>query len=219
MKYLPITFTVFLWITFTSFAQNPEKDLSSQKTSSTSFQDTSPDQANNFIKLYELEDIKKIKAKLMDDGMMRTSPEADAPLLNVTAPKGEVVYIYRYFSEQRCWAVNYNDNWGFIDDILIFPMREESETETTATFDEPPKLKSKLSPDYPKEAKEAGIVGKVYIKVFIDKDGKVKETIILKGIDELNQAAIDALVKAKFAPAKYKGDPVGIWLNLSITFE
>lgn len=219
MKMITIFFTVLLWITTTSNAQNPEKDLTSEKESISSFQDTSTDQATNFIKLYELEDLKKIKAKMMDEGMMRSSPENDAPILNVTVPKGEVVYIYRYFSEQRCWAVNYNDNWGFIDDILIFPMREESETETTSTFDEPPKLKSKLSPVYPKEAKDAGIVGKVYIKVFIDKDGKVKETIVLKGIDELNQAAIDALLKAKFAPAKYKGDPVGIWLNLSITFE
>lgn len=171
-----------------------------------------------FIKKYELENLRGIRSKMLDNGQMRTEPSPEALPTGVNVPKNEIVYVYRYFPDEKCWAAKFKDDWGFIDDFLIFPTRS-SEPETSSEYDEPPRLKSSISPKYPKEAKEAGIKGKVYIKVYIDKDGKAKETIILEGIKELNQAAIDAVTKARYEPAKLKGKPVGVWVNLSITFE
>ncbi|MBN1338457.1 MAG: energy transducer TonB [Bacteroidales bacterium] len=171
-----------------------------------------------FAATYGLEGLRGIRAKMLDDGQLRSEPDNTSQPLNIRVPKDEIVYVYRYFGDEKCWATKYGENWGFLDDHLIFPVRE-TEPETASKYDVPPQLKSKISPVYPEEAKKAGIKGKVYIKVFIDKEGKAKETIILQGINELNAAAIQAVKEAKYGPAKLNGKPVGIWVNLSIEFE
>jgi protein TonB len=86
-------------------------------------------------------------------------------------------------------------------------------------WDVAPQIKSKIEPKYPKEAKDAGITGNVEVKIFIDDSGKVTETIILNGIDGLNDAVIDAINKARFEPAVKKGKKVGVWMPMRINFN
>jgi TonB family protein len=172
----------------------------------------------SFVEKYGLENAREIRAKMLDEGQMRSEPVTGSFLLGVRVPKDDFVYVYKYYREEKCWAAKYGEAWGFLDDHLIFPVRDAS-PETASGYDEPPQLKSRITPKYPEDAKNAGITGKVYIKVFIDKDGKAKETIILQGIPELNDAAIEAVREAKYGAAKLKGKPVGVWVNLSITFE
>lgn len=171
-----------------------------------------------FTAKYGLDNLRGIRAKMLDEGQLRSEPDNTSQLLNIRVPKDEIVYVYRYFGDEKCWAAKYGENWGFLDDYLIFPVRE-TEPESASKYDVPPQLKSKIKPVYPEEAKQAGIKGKVYIKVYIDKDGVAKETIILQGIDELNDAAVEAVKEARYGPAKLKGKPVGVWVNLSLEFE
>jgi len=106
----------------------------------------------------------------------------------------------------------------------IIPEKEIKEKEPRVKFipyDDPPRPKSAIRPKYPKEAKEAGIEGTVIVQVYVDKKGRVKETIILKGIPNtgLDEAAIEAIKKTKFKPAMQRGKPVGVWTSIPVNFR
>lgn len=73
---------------------------------------------------------------------------------------------------------------------------------------------------YPKEAKDAGIEGKVFIKAYIDENGNVVGTEILKSVDsELDKAAVEAVKSIEFTPGKLKGKPVKVQVVIPIVFK
>jgi len=73
---------------------------------------------------------------------------------------------------------------------------------------------------YPEEAQRKNIQGRVIVNVLITNDGKVYDTKILKGLGlGCNGAAIDAIKKTKWEPAKYKGKPVTAWVALPVIFK
>jgi TonB family protein len=75
-------------------------------------------------------------------------------------------------------------------------------------------------PEYPMVAIKAGISGIVYVKVLIDKDGKVIRAVVIKSVSELlNQAAIDAALKSSFIPALQNNNPVAVWMVVPYRFN
>ena len=61
----------------------------------------------------------------------------------------------------------------------------------------------------------------VIIQAFINKDGTVEETLILKSqLPEVcNEAAKKAIRDTKFEPAKQRGTPIGVWISIPIQFR
>lgn len=88
-------------------------------------------------------------------------------------------------------------------------------------YDDPPQPLSNIRPVYPEIAQEAGIEGTVVVQVFIDKKGRVQDTIILKGIPNtgLDEAAVTAIRKTRFRPAKQRERPVGVWISIPVNFR
>ena len=88
-------------------------------------------------------------------------------------------------------------------------------------YDDPPQLLSDIRPVYPEIAQEAGIEGTVVVQVFIDKKGRVQDTVILKGIPNtgLDEAAISAIRKTRFRPAKQRERPVVVWISIPVNFR
>lgn len=113
------------------------------------------------------------------------------------------------------------DHSFYIDEVSLknYNERKKSETVTSAKFDEPPKPLSKIKPVYPDKAKGKNIMGKVYLKIYIDETGEVKDAIVLQGIPELNQAAVDAVKKVKYEPAKFNEKKVAVWVTVGINFS
>lgn len=73
---------------------------------------------------------------------------------------------------------------------------------------------------YPEIAKRAGIQGRVFVKAFIDEEGNVAATEIIKGIGSgCDQAAIEAIQKTKFHPGKENGKPVKVQVSIPIMFK
>lgn len=73
---------------------------------------------------------------------------------------------------------------------------------------------------YPEIAKRAGIEGRVFIKAFVNKYGKVVATQIIKGKGAgLDEAAISAAQQTKFMPALQKGKPVGAQVVIPVLFK
>ena len=57
-------------------------------------------------------------------------------------------------------------------------------------YDDPPVAMSPIRPSYPEIAQEAGIEGVVVVQAFIDEKGRVKETLILKGVPNTESISI-----------------------------
>lgn len=73
---------------------------------------------------------------------------------------------------------------------------------------------------YPEVAKRAGIEGRVYVKAYINEEGMVVGTEILKGIGGgCDQAAITAVVNTVFLPGKKDGKPVKVQVSIPIMFK
>ena len=88
-------------------------------------------------------------------------------------------------------------------------------------YDDPPKPLTPIRPKYPEIAQEAGIEGTVIVQVFVDYKGRVKETIILKGIPNtgFDDAAIAAIRETRFEPAKQRERPLGVWISIPVNFR
>lgn len=72
---------------------------------------------------------------------------------------------------------------------------------------------------YPDIAKRAGVQGRVYIKAFVDENGDVKKTEVLKGIGAgCDEAAVEAVKNTKFKPGKQRGKPVKVQVSIPIKF-
>ncbi|MCK9281201.1 MAG: energy transducer TonB [Melioribacteraceae bacterium] len=73
---------------------------------------------------------------------------------------------------------------------------------------------------YPAEAKKAGIQGKVFVKAFINENGDVEGTKILKGVGNgLDEAATQAIMQTKFKPGMIKGKAVKCEIAIPIMFK
>jgi|TARA_B100000929_G_scaffold190192_1_gene150593 protein TonB len=88
-------------------------------------------------------------------------------------------------------------------------------------YDDPPVAMSPIRPLYPEIAQEAGIEGVVVVQAFIDEKGRVKETLILKGVPNtgLDEAAMAAIRKTRFRPAKQRERAVGVWISIPVNFK
>ena len=63
--------------------------------------------------------------------------------------------------------------------------------------------------------------GVIVVQAFIDEKGRVKETQILKGVPKTlhDEAAMDAIRKTRFKPAKQRERAVGVWISIPVNFR
>jgi len=90
-------------------------------------------------------------------------------------------------------------------------------------YDQPPRPKIPLADliVYPELAREAGIEGKIFVRAFINTKGMVKATKIVKGLPNtgLDEAAVQAIKKSRWYPARQRDKKVGIWLTIPVDFS
>jgi len=84
-----------------------------------------------------------------------------------------------------------------------------------------PQIVKAVKPEYPELAKRMGLTGKVWIKVLVDKNGKVRDAIVAKasGVDAgFEEAAIKAAKQYIYTPAIANGKPVAVWVLYPVNF-
>jgi TonB family protein len=79
-------------------------------------------------------------------------------------------------------------------------------------------LVTKVSPQYPDEAKDAHIQGVVLLKATIDKEGNVANLQIMSGHPMLAPAAIEAVKQWKYRPYLLQGNPVEVETQIQVNF-
>jgi TonB family protein len=84
-----------------------------------------------------------------------------------------------------------------------------------------PILLENIEPEYPREAQELGLKGKVDMLLLVAQQGDVQAVRIQEssGYEILDDAAIDYANVLKFSPAKRRGRPIDVWLTWSVEFK
>jgi protein TonB len=73
---------------------------------------------------------------------------------------------------------------------------------------------------YPEIARKAGIEGRVFVQFVVDEKGNVIDPIVTRGIGGgCDEAALEAVRKAKFKPGKQRGRAVKVQYSLPVTFR
>ncbi|MGA8024831.1 MAG: TonB family protein, partial [Candidatus Acidiferrales bacterium] len=82
-----------------------------------------------------------------------------------------------------------------------------------------PRLLSRVMPEYPLVAKEAGIQGDVVIRTTIDAKGNVVNEQIVSGPQMLRGPALAALRRWKYEPSTLNGQPIAVQMLVTIKFS
>jgi len=98
-----------------------------------------------------------------------------------------------------------------------FPTAEEfvavEEMPVTIHFEKPP---------YPEMAALTNKTGVVWIKAPVNKEGRVRDAVIVKPSGSnvgFEEAAIDAAYKNIYKPAIQNGKPVAVWVSYKVEFK
>ncbi len=103
---------------------------------------------------------------------------------------------------------------GIIDELLPTP-------DEFIPYEEAPVQIKTVKPEYPPIAQRAGVEGIVWVKALVDREGKVRDVIIVKesganaGFEE---AAIDAAKATVWKPAISNGQPIALWVTYKVEF-
>jgi TonB family protein len=81
----------------------------------------------------------------------------------------------------------------------------------------PTKIKD-VRPEYPADARAAGVQGVVILEAVIDETGAVSSARVLRSIPMLDQAALDAVRQWQFTPTLLNGVPVSVMMTVTINF-
>jgi TonB family protein len=83
-----------------------------------------------------------------------------------------------------------------------------------------PEIIFQTKPEYPKEARAAGIQGTAIVEAIIDQEGCVRATRALQGLPHgLTESALRALRTWTFRPATLEGKPVKVYYVLTVSFQ
>ncbi len=87
-------------------------------------------------------------------------------------------------------------------------------------FDKPPEIIKSVQPVYPDTARKGGLEGDVWVKVWVDNKGGVREVVVTENSDPIfHQSAIDAARQFRFNPATKEGKPVDVWVTFPFHFR
>jgi protein TonB len=83
-----------------------------------------------------------------------------------------------------------------------------------------PVVIKKVEPKYPELAMRAGLEGKVWVKIWVDKEGKPRQVVVLKSDAEIfNEPAVEAAKQFLFSPAYMNNGPVAVWVSVPFKFK
>jgi periplasmic protein TonB len=84
---------------------------------------------------------------------------------------------------------------------------------------EPPRLLREVKATYTDEGRRRSISGEVVLEIVVRRDGVVGEVTVLQGLGAgLDQRAVQAVRQWKFDPARRKGVPVDVIVEVAVEF-
>jgi len=129
---------------------------------------------------------------------------------------------------------DWNANVDLNDNIDIKPvMQEEESSDEEQPFiivEDPPQFMGGTIEDfrrwvaenlkYPEVAQENGIQGKVFVKFVVDKEGRVTDVTVIRGVHpSLDQEAVRVIKSSpRWTPGRQRGRPVKVQFSIPVVF-
>lgn len=135
-------------------------------------------------------------------------PDAEAPPEQTIASQEEIAQITPGVSTEGS------------GEIVVAPPSEDELPKfgDYVYVEELPEAITKVQPVYPDIAREAGVDGQVVVQALVGKDGRVKDTRVVKSVEMLDAAAVAAVKQYVFKPALSNNKPVAVWVAIPIRF-
>jgi protein TonB len=84
----------------------------------------------------------------------------------------------------------------------------------------PPAIMKEVKADYTEEARQKSIEGEVLLEIVVRRDGSVSDVKLMRGLPAgLNDRAIAAVRQWRFSPARLKGQPVDVIVEVAVEFK
>jgi periplasmic protein TonB len=83
----------------------------------------------------------------------------------------------------------------------------------------PPQKVNDVPPVYPAIARAARVEGLVILEALIGEDGVVRDVRVLRSVQLLDAAAVDAVRQWRFTPTLLNGQPVPVVMTVTVTFK
>ena len=84
----------------------------------------------------------------------------------------------------------------------------------------PPRLLREVKPDYSDEARRASVEGEVVLEIVVRQDGSVGDVRYIRRLGSgLDQRAVEAVRRWRFAPALRHGVPVDVMVEVAVEFR
>lgn len=85
---------------------------------------------------------------------------------------------------------------------------------------EPPRLLKEVRADYTDQARRANLTGEVVLEIVVRRDGTVGDVRVLQRLGAgLDERAIQAVRQWRFAPARLRGAPVDVIVEVGVEFK
>lgn len=96
----------------------------------------------------------------------------------------------------------------------------ETEPPIFVPVEREPMLVRRVAPRYPEIAQRAGIEGRVTVRIWVTKEGTVRDVRLIASDNELlSEAALEAARQFLFTPAYMNSGPVAVWVGVPFTFK
>jgi len=95
-----------------------------------------------------------------------------------------------------------------------FPAR----TASTDSLESPPVAGHEPHPDVPPMVRSANVDGVVVVRALVCEHGRVMDTYVTQSIPMLDAAAVDAVRRMSFRPARRDGKDVSSWVPVDVAF-
>ena len=99
------------------------------------------------------------------------------------------------------------------------PPAAQGSLEAASGVDVMPEAITRVPPQYPDLAREAGVDGTVLLRARVNTAGMADSLVLLRSIPMLDEAAMTAVRQWRFRPAQRSGVPTPAWLEVPVKFS
>ena len=123
-------------------------------------------------------------------------------------------------SQQTAPAIDQNTSSGATQIEQDLKIDDDTAPPDFVPYEKEPTVVKKVEPKYPDLALRAGLEGNVFVKVWVDKEGKVRKVVLLKSDAPIfEEAATTAAKQWIFTPAVMQKGPVSVWVSIPFRFR
>jgi protein TonB len=148
---------------------------------------------------------------------LKPSVGIPVPVPDAEVSPEQTIATQQELSQQTAPIVSTGTGGGAKEEIKI---EEEEPPADYVPYEKAPEPIKQVTPKYPDLATRAGLEGTVWVKIWVDKEGKARKAVVLKSDAEIfNQPAVDAAMQWVFTPAMMKNGPVSVWVSIPFRFK